>query len=147
MANEATLTIGLQLFASDSAGRLNFSRSEAFRADVAGRKGPTPGAIAVDTNGVDVDLSELVTPELCWLENLDGTASTKYVDYGIKDYSTNTFYPLGRLKSGDKTLLRLSPNMLKEYAGTGTGVPALQNTFHMKAHGGTVNIYVAAFEQ
>lgn len=139
MANEARINSSLQI----KTGNLDYqSRPTAFQATVTGAKGPTPGAIAVSTAGTDVDLSELSTPGLCFITNID---STNYVTYGIWDGAT--FYPLGELLPGECYVLRLSRSLTQEY-GTGTGTTGTNiNRLRLKANGATANIRVEAFEK
>jgi hypothetical protein len=138
MANEATIQTTLSI----RTGSLSYqSQPSSFRADVAGTKGPTPGAIAVAIAGTDVAFSELTTPALCRLQNLD---ETNFVEYGIWDGIQ--FYPLGELLPGESYVIRLSRNLTEEY-GTGTGTTgAAANTFRLKADTAACVVLVEAFE-
>ena len=51
---------------------------------VTGRKGPTPGAIAVTPLGVNVDLSQLTVPGLCVIKNLAAAGTSDYVLYSFR---------------------------------------------------------------
>src|SRR5678816_4215564 len=77
----------------------------AYTATLVGTKGPVPGAISVPTTGVDVDLSQLTTPGLCRIANLD---LTNYVEWGIHDGSV--FHPVGEVLPGEFCNIRLSRN-------------------------------------
>ena len=140
MANEATIRSSLAI----TKGKLKYSgQPTSFTADVAGTKGPTPGAIDVSIEGTDIDLGELTTPGLCRLMNLD---DTNYVVYGIWDPEGARFYPLGELLPGETYVIRLA-RMIEEEYGTGTGtVGADTNRLRMKADTATCNIVVEAFE-
>ena len=132
MANEARISGSLHI----NKGNLEYSsKPTAFTADVTGTKGPTPGAIAVTAAGTDVNLSELATPGLCWLSNLDATA---YITYGIWDGVE--FHPLGELLAGEFAPLRLSRTI---GLGTGTGYENLR----LKSSSGTINARVDCFEK
>lgn len=137
MANEATLQIGMSI----TKNNLNFkSNPVTFRATVTGVKGPTPGAITVTTQGTDVDLSQLTTPALCRISNLD---STNFVEWGIFDGIE--FIPIGEILPGEFYIIRLSRRLTKSY-GTGTGTIDSGNTLRFKANAAPVNVVVEAFE-
>lgn len=141
MANEATVTSNLRIVA----GNINYqSQPTSFRATVTGRKGPTPGAIAVSTAGTDVDLSELTTPGLCRIQNLD---TTNYVQVGIWEPDTSKYYPIMELLAGESYVFRLSRDVGEQYAGTGTGTDTPNNTLRLKAFGAACNVVVEAFEK
>lgn len=142
MASEATIRTSLQI----RKGNLTYqSQPTAFIADVAGTKGPVPGAISVSVPGIDVDLSELTTPGLCRIQNLD---STNYVTYGKYDTDSNRFHPLGEILPGETYVLRLSRYLNDEFIGTGTGTPAGSNSrLHLKADTASCNVLIEAFEK
>lgn len=141
MANEARLQVSLQI----RNGTQNYqSRPSAFAADVSSPGGPSPGQITATEEGTDVDLSELTTPGLCRIMNLD---ATNYVEYGIREPATLSFYPLGELLPGESFVLRLSRNLGEEYVGTGTGTSASTNFLHFKANGDSCRVLVEAFER
>ena len=106
--------------------------------------GPAPGSINVTLDGVDVDLSMFTTPGPVEMFNED---ATNYVTYGIRAADDNQFHPLGELLPGMPTRLVLSRNLFKEYPGTGTGVAAAANRFHMKATGAPCKVFVGAWEK
>ena len=140
MADEASIRASLQIIS----GKLEYrSQPTVFTADVAGAKGPVPGALAASTAGTDVDFGELTTPNLCRIMNLD---ATNFIEYGIWDPEGSTFYPLGELLAGEFTVLRLSRNLQEEY-GTGTGTTgANTNRLRLKADTAACNVLVEAFE-
>lgn len=124
---------------------LNYqSQPTTFTVDVSGTKGPSPGAIQVTIAGTDVDFSQLTTPGLCRIMNLD---PTNYVEYGIRDVASRKFYPLGEILPGETYVLRLSRNIQEEYyPSTGTGTTGDIDKFHIKANKAACNILVEAFE-
>ncbi len=142
MADEAQIRSSLSIVS----GKLEYrSQPTAFNADVTGSKGPVPGAIQVTTAGTDVDFSELTTPGLCRLMNLD---PTNFVVYGIWDPESHTFFPLGELLPGEFAVLRLARDLQEEMgtaAGTGT-TGADTNRLRFKAHTAACNVLVEAFE-
>ena len=139
MASEATIRCTLQI----RKGNLNYySQPSGFNATVTGTKGPTPGAITVSTEGTDVDLSELTTPGLCRLMNLDSTNSVKY---GIWEPETSTFYPLGMILPGESFILRLATDLGQQYF-TGTGTTGPVNNLRFQAENASCNVLVEAFE-
>lgn len=142
MSDEATVNISLQI----NKGKLQFqSRPTAFKMDVSVAKGPTPGAITVTTVGTDIDLSQLTTPGLCRLMNLDENNSIKI---GIWNPDQNEFYPLIRLKPGHFNLLTLDPDINEEYENqTGTGTTGELNTFRAKAENADAILLVECFSE
>lgn len=145
MANEATLRVGLRIYRDDSAGYINFNGlPTAFQVDVAGCLGPTPGAFSASVLGTDVDLSQLTTPGLCWIANLD---DTNFVEYGIWDPENSKFFPLGEVGPKEAYPLMLSRNIQEEYQ-TGTGTTgANTNRLRIKADTAACNVFVGAFER
>lgn len=146
MANEARVTNSLSIRKqSGTVIQIDYqSRPNSFSVDVTGTKGPVPGAVAISTGGTDVSFAELTTPSLCRIHNQD---ATNYVEYGIWEPATSTFYPFGEIGPGETYILKLSRNFLEEYSGTGTGTTAPTNTFRMKANGAACNVLVEAFEK
>lgn len=142
MANEIRLTVSVQI----TKGGLDFqSRPTAYTLDMIGAKGPTPGALTIPVGGKVIPFSELTTPGLCWMVNLD---EDNYVEYGIWDQQTDVFYPLGELPpDGKPQIIYLSRNILEEYTGTGTGTTGPSNAFFMKANTADCNVIIAAFEK
>lgn len=92
--------------------------------------GKTPGGLHVPVFGIDIDLTKFVLPGIIWMYNFN---AIHYITYGIWEAALSEFHPLGELQAGDIHLFRLSRDILKEYAGTGTHPTADPNTFHMKA--------------
>jgi len=143
MANEIRITSGLSINTPASGPVLIENFSDSFQADMAGRKGPSPGAISVSTAGTDVDFSELTTPAICRIKNLDGT---NFVEYGIWDPDNSKFFPLGEILPGEAYVLRLSRNLMEEFGtGTGTTGPGI-NTLRFKADTAPVVVVVDAYE-
>ncbi len=138
MANEFSVRTSLQL----KIGNQNYqSQPTSFQATQVGLGGPTPGQITALTTGTDVDLSQLVTPGLCRLMNLD---PTNYVEYGIRDPGTGSFYPLGEIQPGETYVLRFSRNLLEAFVGTGTTGDV--NKFTIRASVASCKVLVEAFE-
>lgn len=140
MADEARIQTSLQI----TTGSLQYqSRPTAFTADVAGAKGPVPGAFTAAITGTDVDLSELTTPALCRLQNLD---PTNFVEVGLWDPEATLFYPLLELLPGESYVVRLSRNLAWQYgAGTGTAGPET-NRLRVRANTAACNMLVECFE-
>jgi hypothetical protein len=142
MANEINVRASLQI----KKGNLDFqSKPTVFKSDMTGLDGPTPGTITCAVApGTDVDLSELTTPGMCWMMNLD---ATNYVTVGIRDPESNLFYPFLELLPGEFTVFRLARNVEEEYAtGTGT-VGANTNRIRIVANNAACNVAVFAFEK
>jgi hypothetical protein len=140
MANEATVQSSMRI----AKGEIDYSsRPTSFQADVSGAKGPVPGAFSAAITGTNLDLSQLTTPALCRIQNLD---STNFVEFGAYDPDTEKFYPIGELLPGESYVLRISRNLGWEY-GTGTGTTGAENNvIRFKADTAAVNVLVEAFE-
>lgn len=140
MANEATVVSQLTILK----GNLQETTLPgSFTATVSGTKGPTPGVVTATTDGVDVDLSELTTPGLCVIRNLD---ATNWVEVGVYNPDQSEFYPLMRILPGEHYVIRLSPNVNQEYAGTGTGTTGQLNTLRIQSANADVNVQFKAYE-
>ena len=59
----------------------------------------------------------------------------------------NVFYPLGEIHPGESWPIRLSRNLMEQYAGSGTGTTGPENKLRFKANGGTVKVLVEVFEK
>lgn len=115
MANEITIRNSLQI----QNGNLDYrSRPTSFRANMSGLDGPVPGAVSCAVApGTNIDLSELTTPGMCWVQNLD---ADNYVTIGMFDPESDIFYPTLELLPGEFSVFRLSRD-IQEELGTGTG--------------------------
>lgn len=146
MSDEAKLIMSVQIDRT-SGGTLHYrSYPNDFTMDVAGSKGPTPGAIEVSIYGTDVDLSELTTPGIVRISNQD---DTNFVTWGIADPDTDKFYPVGEIGPGKFWQFQFSRYLGGEYAasGTGTGTSgASNNTFRIIADTAPCTVLVEAFE-
>lgn len=157
MANEALISVALTIDKRSSNRQnqlINFPMKASFRSDVDGVKGPVPGALLVPLAGIDIDVSELTTPGLCWLQH-QGLAdfsdpgtdpSIYYIDVGIKDVLSGRFLPLLELHPGDAWPVRLTRNLLEAYNSTGTGTGPANNTLHAISHIAPCTLFVGAFE-
>lgn len=141
MANEATVRSSLYIIKD----HLQYhGKPEQFVADVSTAKGPSPGVLTATTAGTVVDFSQLTTPGLCRIMNLD---ATNYVEVGIWDFSDNTLKVLLELLPGESYVVRLSRNLNEEYVGTGTGTTAPVNQMRIKANKAACVVLVEAFEK
>lgn len=141
MADEAQIRVSMSI----RAGNIDHqTRPTAFTVDVDGRFGPAPGtiAIAVADTGQEIDLSMFTTPGLCAIQNLD---AVNYVEVGIYEPATSTFYPLLEIGPGEIYIMKLTRNLLEEYVGTGTSAPT--NQLRARATGGTCNVTFSIFER
>lgn len=139
MSNEATVSSGLVI----NKNSLQYqSRPASHRVDVTGTKGPTPGALAVAVTGVNVDLSQLTTPGLCRITNLESSGGN-YVMVG--KYDGTSFHPLMEVGPGESYVIKLYRYLSAEWVGTGT--PADVNTMRLMADTAAVNVLVEAFEK
>lgn len=148
MSNEAQVRAGLTIRKVDpTTGIIQIAYNGgrgAFQATVTGAKGPSPGAFTADTDGTDVDFSNLQTPGLALFRNLD---LTNFVTYGIRDPESDLFFPLGEILPGEEYVFRLSRNLQEQQVGTSTGTSGgSTNRLHFRADTAPVNVSVEAFE-
>lgn len=144
MSDEASVRGGLQIRKIiNNITVIDYSRNIGFKATVVGSKGPVPGAVTISTDGTDIDFSQLVTPGLATIKNMD---STNYVEYGIWEPATSLFYPIGEILPGEEYPIRFSRNLQEEYIGTGTGTSAPTNRLRFKANNAACVVMIGAFE-
>ena len=111
MANEITLTVGLQLV--NSSLRAQFPQVPSQYTQTTA--GISDNVWTIGTSAEDVAFGDVATPGLTVLHNLD---STNYVDYGMSD--GGTMKAVGRLKAGDKHIIRIGASVtLRMQANTG----------------------------
>ncbi len=137
MSNEARVSCGLTI-RKDNIDFRAFPAS--FTADVSESAGPSPGEFSVGPYGREVDLSEIVTPGLCWIQNRSETLS---IILGIHDGSS--FFPMLEFLPGEAFPMRLWQFLGNEFTGTGTGSPGDVNKLWVAAVGGTAKVFVGAF--
>jgi hypothetical protein len=142
MSREASVQFSIRI----RKGNQNYVRTKSFQLDITGSpaKGPVPGAITAAITGTTVDLSQLSTPGICSIENLD---PTNFVEVGIREPVTGLFYPLLEIGPGEEWPFKFSRNLLEEYTGTGTGTSAPTNQLQIKANIAACVVVVKAFER
>lgn len=140
MANEVRIQASLRIIS----GNVNYNaQPTSYNDTLSSTKGPSPGAVTVDTEGTDIDFSELIVPGWCRLMNLD---DTNFVTWGIWDPETEKFYPCGELGPGQTYPIKLSRYLQQEF-GTGTGTTGPDtNRFRIKADTAPCDVLVEAFE-
>ena len=105
--------------------------------------GPTPGAIIATQAGTNVNLSQLQTPGVCTIQNLD---LNNYIEYGIWDPNTQEFYPLGEVLAGEIWAFRLSRYLgIDIGTGPGTTPSGTGKQLRLKGIGGPCQSIVSAF--
>lgn len=113
-----------------------------FKTDMAGTKGPSPGAVTVTPAGTDIDLTELASTGWCRIYNQD---ATNYVTFGIRD--EGRFYPIQDVQPGEFQIVELS-RFLGSVFDTGTGTATIDTVqWCVKAHDADCDILVEAFER
>lgn len=139
-SQQSRVTSSLQV----TSGKLNYqSQPSAFIAVVNGSNGPTPGSVTIPVNGTDVTFPQLTAMGgFCRLMNLD---PVNYVTVGVRDKSTNEFYPLLELLPGETYVCRLSRKLPMEEAGTGTFLGS-NTVLHAKADTANIILLVEAFD-
>ena len=110
MANEITLTVGLQLV--NSSLRAQFPQVSSQYTQTT--SGLSDQVLSIGTSEENVAFGDVATPGLTVLHNLD---TTNYVDYGMSD--GGTMKATARLKAGDKHVIRV---------GSGVTLRMLANT-------------------
>lgn len=99
MANEITLSLGLQLVN----GNLRAQFPQVSSQYTQTTSGLSDQVLSIGTSEENVSFTDVTTPGLVVLHNLD---STNYVEYGMSD--GGTMKTLGKLAAGDKHLIRLA---------------------------------------
>ena len=140
MSDEATIRQSLEI---DNSGLKYRTYPTQYKTDVSGAKGPTPGAITATVDGVNVSLSELTTPGLCEIRNLD---QTNYVEVGLWDASISYFSPLMEIGPEEHQIIKLSRNFGKSYGETGTGTTDNDIQLRVRANTASCEVFVGAFE-
>jgi hypothetical protein len=143
LSNEFTIRSNL----SARSGSIDYtSRPTSFRADLEGAvlMGPTPGAVAVSTEGTDISLAQLSDPGYCHIRNID---TVNDFQWGVWDPETSRFYPVGHLKPGQSVVFCLARDFGEEYTNTGTGTTAGTNRLRCKAIGGASVALIECFSR
>lgn len=144
MADEATVTAGLSISVG---GTLLHNTVDTITSDVSVANGPSPGAITVDEDGINIDLSQLAVPGLCRIKNLDvpGDDNDNYVDVGLWDGAE--FFPLMELRPGDAFVFRFSRNFGNTFANApGTGTIADGIVLRLKAYNAECVVVIEAYD-
>lgn len=145
MANEASVRINLRVLKRSGGEELiNDRYSVGYRVDVDGTAGPTPGSVAVPEVGVNVDLSELTTPGLCYLHN----QGEFLLLWGVMDPESARFYPLGKIQPGHGVFLGQLYDFIGDFEIEATGTGSFVSPFylHLKAVGGAGRAMVGVYE-
>ena len=141
MADEAQINSSLSI----KKGNVDYrSHPNSFKVSVVAAN-PTagkPGGLTVPVAGVDIDLSGLVEPGLCRVENVD---STNYVEIGLK--YLGDFFHFMEIGPGESYVFKISRNYGEVDLSTGTGTTGSNATIHAIANGGPVEIKFEAFEK
>lgn len=140
MADEATVRSYLRIQLGEIALP---PYSVAFTADVSSLGGPTPGTITVTEDGVDISLTQLTNPGLCFIHNLSELYSARL---GLWDVDQSVFKPLFLFLPGEGYVVRLDTLVEEEFAGTGSGTSGAANRLRLKSTGGNIKVLVAAHE-
>lgn len=144
MANEITIRAGMSV----RGGNVSYPFSASYRADMTGRKAPSPGGFDASPSGTDVVLTELTQPHWAWIENVEPAGGSR-TEWGIWDPETSRFYPVWELEPGEKFLIPFARALQWEY-GTGTGTTSTSptNTLRVYSKGAAAaNVAVYAFER
>lgn len=145
MANEGQARFSIYIKKGSDPVQIEYSpRPTAFNFDVAGAKGPVPGAFTAEfPGGTDVDFSELTQPGMCRIANLD---STNFVTWGAYDPENQLFFPIGEILPGEFYPIRLSRLLAWEF-GTGAGTVGPEtNRLRIRPSVADCEVLVEAFE-
>lgn len=99
MPNEFTTTVGVTL----TNGNLRVSFPQVSRQSNQTTAGLSDQVLSIGTSEENVSFTDITTPGLCVLHNLD---STNYVEYGQSD--GGTMKKVGKLAAGDVHLIRIA---------------------------------------
>lgn len=154
MSNEIDVRVSVRVRKDNPSGlggTIEYQSSQAFRVDMEGYGGPSPGDLIIPLVGRDVYFTELAAPGLAVISNhggVDGDSSHEYVSYGIYDSTTDIYFPLGELLPGETYVLRLARTLHQEFPdASGTGTTADENYLRFKAHGAPCRVSLNAFER
>lgn len=156
MSNEARVQSALSIRKTDPNGLVLIdyaSRPSGFLADVAGAKGPVPGALTIQRNFTIISLSQLNSPGFCRFANLGlysgaaATGDTGLIEVGFYDANSPEFYPFLEIYPGESFVVRLSRFLNREIT-TGTGTtPHGNSVLAAKATGAPTILLAEAFER
>lgn len=138
MSNEATIRSSIDIQHTTLKYR---SYPTDFQLTVSTEKGPMVGAIQATLAGTSVGLTEVTTPGLMRVRNLD---ATNYVTLGIWDGLE--FHPFMEVGPGEHYVIKL-PRELTETYGTGTGTIGIGEALQIKANTAACNVLVEIFEK
>lgn len=143
MSQEISISTSLRV----NKGNLNYqSYPTGMRIDLTGIYGPSPGLVLVPVaGGLDVTFPNLTVPAVCWLQN-QSIVDGNYVTVGVRDSSTNEFYPLDEIQPGEFYIKRISRHLGQHYIGTGTGAGSPVSYLHLRAALATAGVRIDAFE-
>lgn len=143
MADEIRLLNSLQI---RKGNKFYQSSANSFVADFDGSVGPTPGDTTVPSEGVDVDLSALT--ELGGMIRFYNTDDAITAFVGIRDITTDKFYPFMDLLAGEFYTFRLSQFLGGEFGtGSGTGTIGDDSVLHIRADTGSIQVTIEAFDR
>ena len=117
MANEVVYQVQATL--SNGGVQDNYSSgSQAIDQTTSGLAKNTQG-IGTTAAGEALDIGNLTTPGMSYFVNLDNPdTSTEYIEIGVE--SGGTFYPLVKLKAGEKAFFRLTTTTPRARSSAGT---------------------------
>lgn len=144
MSNEIQSSCGLQILSATTGGLQYRSVKQQNQEDLvsATPNGPTPGSINVPIGaGVIIDLSELTTPGVIHIDNLD---DENYVTLGV--WTGSAFLPVMDIDPGKAYTWRLARNLGTEY-GAGTGTVTGSYSLKLVANTAACKVFVGAFER
>jgi len=101
MANEITLTVGLQLVNGSLRAQFPNVASQYTQTT----SGMSDQVLSIGTSEENVAFGDVASPGVTVLHNLD---ATNYVTYGMSD--GGTMKAIGQLKPGDKHTIRIAPS-------------------------------------
>jgi len=142
MAREITINCQLRV----SKGNLQWPGLgiTTFQPTLYGSIGPIPGAFTVSLGGTDINLSNLNT--LGGVGQIINYDTVNTVTYGIKDGTTQKFYPLHDVLPGESYVFRISQYLHEIYPTSGTGSSVPLDTWHIKAHVAPCEVFIGVFD-
>lgn len=144
MADEVQVSVSMRvMFANSAPYQRQWSNSRDLTLNDGG---PTPGLLTATTTGVQITLSALTNPSVCWIQNY---STTYRLLVGLKDTSAGTFLPMLELDPLEAWPIPLARMIGSELPGgsAGTGTAGSGCVLWAKGVDGSVKFSAEAFDR
>ena len=147
MSSEAQIFSSLFINAQGNAAPLVYqSNPTKFNVDMSSPQAATPGGLLVTVKGIYISLAAITgiggQPGLASFAHL-GSDPLNYITVGITNGAD--FFPFMELGPGERWNIKLSRNLLQQYAGSATAVGLPQVGLYAEAATGSVQADFAVF--